>query len=387
MTTVGPRPDGPPRLAQVLPAVAAALGAPVPPAVPGTPGPPLTLPTAPRAIVVLIDGLGDVLLERRGGHAPFLRRLRAAEPSRRLTVGFPSTTASSLGSFGTGTDVGTHGLVGTDILDPARGVLFSELSWDAAVDPVAWQPVPTVFERLQASGVDVSTVSAGFMDGSGLTTAALRGGRFVAAADLAGRIDGALELTRRAARAGAPSLAYVYWGDLDKTGHVHGSASWQWGEELGSVDAELSRLVRTAPRGTLVVITADHGMVDVPHPDRIDVADEPVLQTGVRVVGGELRAVQVYCEPGAADGARARWRDRLGPDYAVLTRDEAIAAGWFGRVRRGVAERIGDLVVCALGGGAVVDSRTMRPTVLRLIGVHGAASVDEVAVPLLVAGP
>ncbi|MEJ2579855.1 MAG: alkaline phosphatase family protein [Kineosporiaceae bacterium] len=104
-------------LGDVLPSVLAALGVP-PDQAGGGAGPArkvLDLPPARNAVVVLVDGLGDRLLERRGGHAPFLRHLRADSPaSATLTCGFPSTTATSMGIFGTGELPGTHGLVGLD---------------------------------------------------------------------------------------------------------------------------------------------------------------------------------------------------------------------------------------------------------------------------------
>lgn len=370
-------------LADVLPALARSLGSELGPGgieSPTRQGPRLSFPPVHKAVVVLVDGLGDELLRRRGGHAPFLRRLRSAPEAMTLHSGFPSTTASSLGSFGTGLGVGAHGLVGTDVLDPARGVLFSELQWDPLVDPVTWQPMPTVFEQLVDSGVQAVHIGPGFMAGSGLTTAALRGARFVAAAALGDRVDAAVAV----AKAKSSSLTYLYWGELDKTGHVHGGESWQWGDELGGIDGELARLVRLVPRGTLVVVTADHGMVDVPFDRRIDVADEPFLQQGVRLVGGEPRAVQLYCESDSVQDVAARWRGRLGDTVRVMTRQEAIGEGWFGPVRPGVEARIGDLVLSAVTRTAIVDSRTMRPAVLRLLGVHGAATEDETAIPLLV---
>src|ERR671929_55885 len=100
-------------------------------------------------------------------------------------------------------------------------------------------------------------------------------------------------------------LVYLYWGELDKVGHVHGCESFEWGEELGRIDGELSRLVRSCRRDVLVTITADHGMVDVPHADRVDLADEPELRAGLRHVGGEARALHLYCLPGAVDAVAA----------------------------------------------------------------------------------
>jgi hypothetical protein len=362
-------------LADVLPAVSAALGVPVRDVA-------VQLPEARSAVVVLVDGLGECLLARRSGHAPVLRHLRAAGDTVSLVAssGFPSTTATSMGTLGTGFLAGRHGLVGVDVLDPDRDVLFSELAWDPAVDPRVWQPVTTVFEQVAAAGVDVVRIGPAYFDGSGLTEASMRGGRFVAAHTLEARVTAAVEAVSAPGR----QLVYVYWGEVDKVGHVHGCDSWQWGDELTSVDRSIGRLVERVGADTLVVVTADHGMVDVPMSDRVDVAHDADLTRGVRYVGGEPRAVHLYCEPGAAGDVLAAWRERLENRMELLTRDEAVRAGWFGPVEPRVLPRIGDVVGSAACSFAVVDSRTARPELLRLLGLHGARSVGELLVPVLV---
>jgi len=364
-------------LADVLPSAAAAIGHPVRGA--GA----IALPAARSAVVVLVDGLGETLLARRGGHAPFLRHLRASSPSGAVaavaTSGFPSTTATSMGMFGTGRLPGAHGLVGLDVLDPARDVLFSELAWDPLVDPLTWQPTSTVFEEVAASGADVVRIGPGYFDGSGLTEAALRGGRFVAADKLADRVEAAVVAVRRP----GPQLVYLYWGEVDKVGHVFGSESWQWGEQLTLVDEWIGRLVERVGRDVLVAVTADHGMIDVPLHDRVDVAHEPDLAAGVRHVGGEPRAVHLYTRPGARDDVLAAWRERLAGRMELLARDEAVRAGWFGPVEPWVLPRIGDVVGSSVSASAVVDSRTARPELLRLVGLHGARSPQEQLIPVL----
>lgn len=367
-----PPPYGTQTLAEVLPAVAASLGAPVDE---GTSG--LRLPEAARAVVLLVDGLGDVLLRARSGHAPFLRSL--LDGGRRLSSGFPSTTATSMGSFGTGLPPGAHGLVGYEVLDPARDVLLNELSWEPYVDPRRWQPNPTVFERLQAAGVPVTRVGPGFFEGSGLTESALRGGGFVAAESFDARVDAAVEALTAAPR----GLVYVYWGDLDKVGHVHGCQSWEWGEELTRVDDAVRRLAEQLPSDTALHVTADHGMVDVPMEDRLDLAHEPDLAAGVRHSGGEPRALHLYCEPGAAPDVLAAWTERLDGRAWVRGRDDAVTDGWFGAVSPQVLPRLGDVVVATAADIAVVDSRHQRPQLLSLIGLHGSLTPQETAVPLL----
>ena len=169
-------------LASLLPAVARSLGSSRYATAPG-----LGLGPAERAVVVLVDGLGHEQLVRRSGHAPFLRA--HLDETSRLDSGFPSTTATSMGSFGTGTPPGTHGLVGYEVLDPETNRVFNELSWENGPDPFRWQPNPTVFQEVALEGIDVTRVGPGFFDGSGLTNAALRGGRFRAASSFADRVS------------------------------------------------------------------------------------------------------------------------------------------------------------------------------------------------------
>ena len=126
--------------------------------------------------MVLIDGLGYDLLRQRSGHAPFLRGLLPS--AYRLCAGFPSTTATSMGTFGTGLPPGAHGLVGYEVLVPGEDRLLNELSWDNGPDPRLWQPIQTVFERASGSGVAVTRIGPGFFDGSGLIQRSFAWGRF-----------------------------------------------------------------------------------------------------------------------------------------------------------------------------------------------------------------
>jgi len=363
-------------LADLLPAVGRVLGAGE--FADASPG--IELPAGfDRVCFVLVDGMGDLTLAARSGHTPTMRRWRNDGLHRQLTAGFPTTTATSMGLLGTGLPPGGHGLVGYEVLDPDRDVLLNELQWDTAVDPRRWQPHTTVFQRLVAAGLDVVRVAPPHFDGSGLTEAALRGGRFVGTPErLDARVDAAVAAVRSAPR----GLTYVYWGKLDHTGHGSGVDSEEWTAELERVDEALATLARRLPKGTLLVVTADHGMVDVHPHQRLDVATEPELLAGVRHVAGEPRTTQLYTEPAAAQQVRDLWSNRLGSSAQVLLREEAVAAGWFGPVEDRVRGRIGDVLAVMTDQIAVVNSARMRPEQLRLVGQHGALSDAERLVPL-----
>lgn len=388
MTASAPGPDRPVlpgygegTLGAVLPGAAAALGV-------ETGLPALPLPPAERVCVVLIDGLGAELLAEAAadGHAPFLAGLMATrQPAGRpgrLRVGAPTTTATSMGSFGTGLPPGRHGLVGYQVRDPARGTLLNELRWDPYTDPVDWQPRPTIFGRLVAADVDVLNIGAEEFAGSGLTVAAFRGAAFAGIKTLADRVDAALAMLAGPGR----RLAYLYWGDVDTAGHEHGWRSAPWQQAVRAVDGQLARLADALPAGTLLVVTADHGMVDVPHTSRLDIAARPELRRGIALLGGEPRLVQLYCRdasPSAVSGMTARFAEAVADRAWVLTRDQAIDAGWFGPVDDRIAPRIGDLLIAARGDFALIDSTTMHQKALKLIGHHGSLTEAEQLVPLL----
>jgi hypothetical protein len=364
----------------------------------------LDLPGVERVVVVLCDGLGHLNLAERAGHAPFLRGMLPG--TRALTTTFPSTTAAAVSTFGTGTAPGCSGMLGYTQRNPATGGLANMVSWTEQPDP--YRPVagagtlpvpaqelqrePTVFERLTAAGVAVTSVGPARFAGSGMTQAALRGGAYVAAESLEDRVDGAVRVLRR----GGPALVYLYWGDVDKTGHHHGWQSWQWGDELEAFDREVARLVRSVPAGTLVLVTADHGQVEVDRSARLDVAGTPALADGVALVGGEPRALHLYVDgrDGTADdderSARAaavadRWRDVLGDGAVVALREDATAAGWLGPVTDHVRPWVGDVLVAPCERLTVVDSRTQTPASLELLGVHGSFTPLEMTVPLVAA--
>ncbi|TSE16181.1 alkaline phosphatase family protein [Arthrobacter sp. KBS0703] len=346
----------------------------------------LGLPPAKRICVVLADGLGRSLLKQKSAHTPFLRGImqqgQGAVPVW-LDSAFPSTTAASLASLGTGLAPGQHGLVGYDVLDPAQDKVVNMLgNWDAGVDPLKWQPFPTVFERA-AEHVDVATVSLPQFGSSPMTLAALRGGRFISATTSHARTAAAAE-----AMAGADaSLMYFYLNDLDKAGHRYGSQSPQWEHQFEELDATVKRLDATLPTGTTVLVTADHGMLDVAEAQRIDYSAEPALVAGVRHTAGEPRMVHLYLEDGADGNARQRlldaWRGRFGDRIWAFTREEALAAGLFGPVRPEVAGRVGDVMIAARDALALYDTRRVRATALEVVGQHGSLTKAEREVPLL----
>ena len=155
--------------------------------------------------------------------------------------------------------------------------------------------------------------------------------------------------------------------------------------QLEHVDRLVEQIVTGLRPGEALVVTADHGMLDVAPQDRIDVDQHPELLEGVELLAGEPRARYVHTVPGAAADVLAIWQEVLGPDWMVRTREQAVTAGWFGpKVDPEQLARIGDVVAVPLGPGAVLYT-TADPMMSKLIGLHGGLSATEQTVPLLCA--
>jgi len=376
-------PYGATTLADVLPGAAAALGVPI--ARGDLPADPLDLTTAlggaRRVMVLLIDGLGADLLRAHADLAPTLAGL--AGPVGDLSAPCPSTTPVSLATLGTGLPPGSHGILGfvTDI--PGEDRTLNHVQWADDPDPDLWQPRRTVFEQAATAGVATTAVGPYAYAGSGLTRAVYRGADYTGAVshgDLCALALGSLAATPRA-------LVYGYIPELDLTGHVRGIDSPSWRAQLTLVDAVVEQLVAGLPDDAALLVTADHGMLDVPAATRLDLDADPALSDGVRVLAGEPRARYVHTVPGAEDDVLARWREVLGDRAWVAGRDEAAASGVFGPVDDALAARIGDVVALARGSWALVTPER-EPGPSRLAAYHGSLTATELAIPLLVArGP
>lgn len=359
-------------LADLLPSVGAHLG------VPGCPEDVLGLPAADRYVVMLVDGLGWHLLRRSIRDAHYLAGLLGDATT--LTSGVPSTTATSLTSLGTGLPPGQHGIVGYTSRVPSTGEILNALTWESDLVPEAYQPRATLFDRAAAAGVAVSSVALERFAATGLTQAGLRGADFVPYADERAE-EQRIELTVAAAGRGSRSLVYAYERELDHCGHGHGCESAEWVTHLRRIDALCERLRDALPDDVALVITGDHGMVDVPADHQVVAEDHPDLMAGISALAGEGRFRHLYVDEDDPAAVASRWSDRLGERAWVRIRGDAIDEGWFGPVDDDLRERYGHVLVALRDDWGVMTRQFPRE--LTLVGMHGSLTAAEMVVPLL----
>jgi type I phosphodiesterase/nucleotide pyrophosphatase len=333
-----------------------------------------------RVAVVLVDGMGWHLLPELATDAPLLASVIAGDTgvADELACTFPSTTPTSLVSLGTGVAPGEHGILGFTVKLPDSDQVLTHISWRDDPPAAQWQPVPTWFERLQRAGVSARAVLPAAFIGSGLTEAAYRGAQFHATNPDDDYVAAVFDQL-----CAGTGLVYAYTAAIDTAAHLFGIGSPEWHAAGAYVDGMLTRLVESLPSDAALLITADHGGLNVPADARVDLDADPRLSAGVRVVAGEPRVRYLHTEPGAAPDVIATWGELLDGRVDVSSRDDAVAAGLFGPVRPDHLARIGDVVVTCRGDTAVLASRREPPEVAQLVGFHGGATPVEMAIPLI----
>ncbi|RRJ88827.1 alkaline phosphatase family protein [Gulosibacter macacae] len=360
-----------PSLAEVLPNCLAAIR--------GERGS-MELPPVRGAVVMLVDGLGAELLRARAGHA---RHLVRGWAKRETGFAFPSTTVAGITSLTTATRAGEHGLVGYSVFDRAAGTYRNQLSgWGEGMEPATWQLRPTVFEQLVAdrSAIEPFVVSVETYRDSGLTAASLRGATYVGGDTMRERV----ELTAKISADRAHPLVYLYHAELDQAGHKYGSESDQWLARLEELDAAFAHLLALLPADIGVLVVADHGMLDIREHEQVDLEGE--LLDDLVALAGEPRLRHLYLREQSADllaDVLARYRAAEGHRAEVLSRKEAIAAGWYGPVVvPEAAERIGDIVLAARKRVTYYTAH-FDAKVRSVIGQHGSITDTETIVPLI----
>ncbi|QIK61995.1 alkaline phosphatase family protein [Leucobacter viscericola] len=337
-----------------------------------------SLPPIRSLVVVVVDGLGHANLKARAGHAPALARL----PQRRIETVVPSTTGAALTTITTGRLPGTHGLVGYRIRHPKLGMVSTLKEWQGIEDRRSWQLATPLFAAAREVGARPVAIGRPSHAQGGLTEAILTGADYQAGQRIEDRFAVASALIREQ----EPVVIYLYIDELDKAAHEQGWQSGAWVRRLEQFDAALDGFLRGLPGNVGVVITADHGIVDVQPHQQILLDSDPERLKDVVDIGGEPRFRSLYLREGTDPEPIARQFEESERGRAwVATRAEAVASGAFGPMAPGVADRLGDIIIAARKQVAYYCSDD-DPRARAMVGQHGSLSEDERGVPLILGG-
>jgi hypothetical protein len=311
---------------------------------------------ADRVALVLIDALGRTFLERHAEH-PLLRRMEIAP----IESMFPSTTTAHLTTLYTTLPVGEHGLYEWNVYEPALDAVILPLPFvharredgPVSLPPRELVPGPTLFERLAAAGTPCTALQPAPIAKSRYGSAALRGATVVGFDGLDEARDGL------AAALAAPGFAYLYWDGVDYTGHLAGPSSAAFDAAARGALDMIDGAIRDAPAGTMLLVTADHGQVDV-DPAVVDALDHvwPPLLDHLRRDGrgrplppaGSARDCFLHVARGRAREVAAALADRLEDRAEVRMVEDVVAEGAFGAVGPRLRARLADVCVLPAPG-------------------------------------
>jgi hypothetical protein len=345
--------------------------------------PPAELSAARNVVLLIIDGLGDNYLRRRGAGGALSKARRCA-----ITSVFPSTTASAITTSYTGCTPLEHGLTGWFCYFGEAGCVGAPLPFTSRGDqlPLTRRGVTPqgifvarpLFESLDVQSFVVTTrdiVDSSYNDR--YCTGAKR-----SAYEQVQKLPAEVE---RIVKSGTPrKFIYAYWPEYDRTSHRYGSQSPEAFSELGKIDEAFGSLIaRLSGTDSIVVATADHGFIDVAPEESLELP--PELAELLRFpLCGERRVA--YCHVHLEREFVERAQDWLGERAEVRPSRELAEEGWFGggTPHPRFAERIGDVTLAMRGRYAVKDWIAGESRHLH-IGNHGGTSEDEMMIPLIVA--
>jgi len=353
-----------------------------------------------RVVLVVLDALGYMQLRAAMAENHDLVFNRLAEAGRLvpLTSTFPSTTNTVLTTLWTGHSPAAHGVLAYELylreLGVAASALFfwpiyhrqrdSLVEWGLESDEFV--PVPGMAERLSAQGIDTYGLISKAYSESFLSRLHRRGIKkvsgFCAAADMW------MELQRLMVKHPRKRLLLTaYWDTLDGITHQYGPDDEAWGVELHGISwmmerAFLDRLTPAQRKGTLLLLTADHGGLRTPARSAIQLDQHPTLRDALTLPPvGESRVPFLYARPDTIDHAYEYMRERLGEAFVTLTREQVLASGLLGpgQPAAETPHRLGDLVGLARGDHYLARANHQ----LKMRGRHGGLTPTEMLVPLL----
>lgn len=327
-----------------------------------------------QVVVLVLDGLGWEQLAARPAIAPVLTGATGGP----VTSVAPSTTATALTSLSTGLAPAVHGMVGYRVAT-AEGVL-NVLSWRVGGADARRTVPPRRFQRFPAfplDGVRTPVVSRAEYGPTGFTAAHLDG------ADLHGwhTPSGLVVEVRQLLAAGAP-LVYAYYDGIDRVAHARGFGE-HYDAELRAADRLVADVLAVLPPGAVLVVTADHGQVEVGA--SVEVLG-PEVMDGVDLLSGEGRFRWLHARPGAVEDVAAAAGAAFGHLAWVRTLEEVVDEGWLGgEPVPDVRARLGDVVLAPFAPTAFLDPADTGEQ--RLACRHGSLTEAEMLVPLVAFEP
>ena len=334
----------------------------------------LRLPRVRHSVVILVDGLGYENLTENKAYARFLNSQSVSS----LRCEFPSTTATSLTGLATGLRSGDHGIIGYAVYSRELGVQRNLLTgWP---DRAEARNFKQVTDLSSASSLVTSVIGPEQYSQTGFTELTMSGASYVSAESLTERFDAACRIASHAHE----SITYLYVPELDQLAHRFGVDSMQWLGALEALDSEVARYASKLTKETGVLLTADHGVLDVAHENHVYLDEFKWFTDSVVSSAGDPRCNFIYLRDRAqVDSIRQLLMGEFGARAHVCTHEDLVDSGWLATGQASIEDYVPDLYLIWHKNYVAYDRRTAKPNHLKLVGQHGSITDRETRIPLV----
>jgi hypothetical protein len=327
---------------------------------------------ASQVVLLVLDGLGWDQLQDRRHVAPTLAAMQGGP----ITTVAPTTTATALTSITTGLTPGEHGLIGYRMA--VAGEILNVLRWSVAAEDRRRQTPPADLQRFVAfTGREVPVVGPFELSTTAFTEAHMAGGRqhgWRAQSSMVVEVGIQLRAGER--------FVYAYYGGIDRIAHERGFGEF-YDAELRTADRLVADLLGVLPPGAALLVTADHGQVEVG--ERV-ISPSRQLLSLCSFQSGEGRFRWLHARRGASEELLAAATAEFGDTAWVVSRQQTLDEQWFGAtVPPSVQHRLGDVALVAYAPVSYDDPADTGPFALQCR--HGSLTSAEVYVPLLAGAP
>jgi len=175
------------------------------------------------------------------------------------------------------------------------------------------------------------------------------------------------------------SFSYLYWANPDLLEHEVGIYHESVKTELEKLNRELEDFSKTMNDDTLIIVIADHGLVDVKPIELYK--DEELLKLLLRMPSIEPRATNFFVKPFKKHKFKKMFNEKYGNDYKLLSKNELLYSGLLGQGDHHplVDSFLGDFMAIA------ISDKYFKFKEGKLFKAHHAGLLEgEMEVPLIV---
>jgi hypothetical protein len=335
-------------------------------------------------VIVLVDGLGDTFSRffPEGGFFTQSERLP-------LITGFPSATAPLLTSFATASWPCEHGISGWN-------TYFREISRTISVLPGTERGTGTLCSELRLSYSDLIPSESWYSSRKSSMLSILpakigqqdfsvwaRGNTPYKPYTKLSQAGKSIQQHIRKCKTGR-SFTYCYIPSLDHIVHRYGCSSQETEQQIILIDSWLQKLAKNLPQSACLLVTADHGLIDIKPENRHIISDkDPIMRFLIAPPSGETSVPVFHVIPGHEANFRKYFAStKAGQDFTLLTPREAEQLHLFGPDLLGpiMRSRLGSFVGIAAKPATIeYQEEAIDPP---FAAIHGGMRPEEMFVSL-----